>query len=196
MKKLISVLIVLIMVASLAACSKTVTVEHGEINANVYTNESAGITFKCPENWAFADDSVLLSFSENEKYTKLTSDVQNEILEDSGLAFDMMCTSSEDEACSIGIMFANTNFSEIEDFTFEDILYNMTGGLDVSTSESSTVKLGEEEYEKYSISSMNQQTGKPLYATFYGRQDHNIIYIIVASYTDAITDKNIENCFS
>lgn len=196
MKKLLAFTFAILMLVSFTACKSNVTVEHGEINGNVYTNKAANITFTCPENWFFADDAELLSFSETKNHNKLTSEVQNEILENSGLAFDMMCISSDDEACSIGIMFANTNFEEIKDFTFEDILYNMTGGLDVTTTETSTVDLGGEEYTKYSISSMSQESGKPVYAAFYGRQDGNIIYIIVASYTDTVTDKEIENCFS
>ena len=197
MKKILAFTFALLMLVCFTACKKTtVTVEHGEINGKVYTNKAAKIKFTRPENWIFSKDRELLGFSESESYGRLSSDVQNEILNNSGLAFDMMCVSSDDEACSIGIMFANTNYEEIKDYTFKDILYNMTGGLDISSSESTTVKLGSEEYEKYSISSTNQLTGKPVHGTFYGRQDGNIIYIIVASYNDSMTDKDIENCFS
>ena len=198
MKKILAFTFAILMLVSLTACKRNnVTVEHGNINGKVYTNEAAKITFTRPDNWTFAKDSALLAFSESQGlYKRLSSEAQNEILNNSGLAFDMMCISSEDEACSIGLMFANTNFSEIKDYTFEDIIYNMTGGLDISSTKKSTVTLGTEEYEKYSISSANQQTGEPVYASFYGREDGNIIYIIVASYNKTVTDKEIENCFS
>ena len=201
MKKILAFTFALLMLVSFTACSDSSPsslikrVEHGKINGTTYTNKAANITFTSPENWTFASDSELLSISETNNHDKLTSEVQIEILNKSGIAFDMMCISSDDEACSVGIMFVNTDFEEIKDFTFEDILYNMTGGLDVTTTDTSTVTLGDEEYTKYSISSMSQESGKPIYAAFYGRQEGNIIYIIVASYTDAITDKEIENCF-
>ena len=154
MKKILSLLLAIIMVMTLAACNKqSVEITRGTIEGDVYKNETLGVEFTKPSSWVYATDEQIAA-SVNVAIDTLLGDNFKEALENNPAIYDMMVVDML-TGTNINVVYENLEKTFAKSLTIEQYVdalkqqVSNVSGMTVSFSdELEKVKLGESEFTK------------------------------------------------
>ena len=157
MKKLLSILLVVAMLMSFAACDLLpfgkAKLSRGTIQGNVYTNEYLGFTFTKPSSWVYATDEEIAE-TMNIGIEYFADDDLKKSLDASDSLYDMMAV---DKSTGANISFGYENLARtlstrisIEDYVdaLEEQTKNLSGMKITFPDEYDTVTLGEKNYTR------------------------------------------------
>ena len=154
MKKIGALLLAIIMVLMLIACSgQKVELSRGTIEGDVYTNESLGFEFTKPASWVYATDEEIAD-SLNVAVDSLLGDNFKEALENNPAVYDMMVVDINTRT-NINVVYENLRKSFATNITEEQYVDALkrqlsgVSGMTVSFSdELEKVTLGEGDFTK------------------------------------------------
>lgn len=193
MKKIITLLLALVIMLSLAACGSDAAFVRGEVSDNVYTNEASGVTFTAPEGYTFYSDEQIASL-----YGTTAELLHTENLDT--IVYDMYC-GNVDLNSSINIIYENlTNIygSILDDASYLTLSlasietsFEGVEGVSISNISEETITVNGTEYSgAYITLDIN---GTEFYETIVVKEiDGYMMCCTVAAYDEA----EIDNIFS
>ena len=202
MKKIISLLLAVIMILSLASCGttadnvETIDFEKGVVDGSVYTSEIGGIRFTAPKGYEYFSDEMIA------EVFGITTETL-ELGEVTSTVYDMYCY-NEISRSSINVNFENLVMTHGADFTEEEyiedcmtsykITFNSFQDVILQSIEDSTVTIDGTEYA--CIDMVLDNDGEEFFETLIVKKVGNyMMSFTVAAYTQDEMD-NIISCIS
>lgn len=198
MKKIVAVLLTVLMLFSLTACSSkdeaaepiTGDFVKGTINGDVYTNTFTKTTFTKPSSWFFATEQELIDKAGIGEYGYGIEDAL-----ESGIAiYDLQVKGDGGKTLEIG--FDNLVMNGAEDITEEEYLGKFASQLEsggFTVEDLGRIKLGKNEYCAFEC--LINDVGIKVYQRYYVlRADKYMSFVIATSLEENFSD--IEDMFS
>ena len=202
MKKLISLLLVVVILTALVGCSglapKGKEVSRGTTTGNVYKNEFIGIEFTKPASWEYYTDEQIADLM-NIAAENLLDDKFKDALENTTSIYDMMVT---DASTGTNIIVSYENLKKTFSATISmekyiETLKNQLSEVENMTvtfpKEPVTVKLGEVEFTR--LETRTQAYGTTMTQVYYLRKESGYMTAIIATLRSGYTIEQIEGMF-
>lgn len=223
MKKLIAILLCLVLVFSLAACSgdnsdkslkdeiadsennddvnvdtdeAEVKISRGVISGDEYENGFAGFTFTKPASWNYLTDEEISTTVNAGQEMLDTDELEEELLEKASY-YDMAANDASGN--SVMVCYENTEISGGREYTAKEYLDSIKQGLksvaelDYTVGDIEDVKLGNETYKKLSATLSAQ--GVEVTQAYYAKAAGKYIVGVVVTCVDQDLS-DIEDMFS
>ena len=153
MKKLLSILLTITILATLVGCGSKTEISRGKIEGDVYTNELLGFEFTKPESWDYSNDKEIADML-NIAADSLLNDNLKDTLEKNPGIYDMMVVDSVTNT-NINVMYENlrkTLSKNIGEEKYFELVKKQLAEVTLMTytfpEELETVNLGDTEFTK------------------------------------------------
>ncbi len=203
MKKVLALLLALLAVAAFCSCDPASVISslkpsRGAVANNVYTNESANLTFTKPDNMVFATDEEIAAMMDVAKDILNDGDKLFEIA-DLAVIYEFMAKDLV-SGNNISMIFENlvkTGSSQITEDQYLSVTKNQLkaqAGLTYTFGETSDIKLGEETFKK--LSATATYNGITMEQAFYVRKMDKYMLVITMTSVDGTPMSTFEAMFS
>jgi hypothetical protein len=198
MKKFLSLVLVIVMMAALVGCGGGVELTRGVIEGDLYKNESLGLNFNKPSSWVYSTDEEIAE-SMGAAADILGGDLK-EALEKNPTIYDMMVVDSLTRT-NINVGFENLSKTLSSNITVEQYVDSLKEQFSKITEMTvtvhdglETVKLGETEFTKFVCDT--KMSGVKMTQVYYLRKIDNYMAFVIVTITRGYTVSDIEAMFS
>jgi hypothetical protein len=199
MKKFLSLVLVIVMMAALVGCGGGVELTRGVIEGDLYKNESLGLNFNKPSSWVYSTDEEIAA-SMNFAVDNLLDENFKNALENNPTIYDMMVVDTITRT-NLNVGFENLKKTMSSNITVEQYVDALKKQLaEVSAMTVSfhdgleTVKLGETEFTKLVCDT--KMSGVKMTQVYYLRKVDGYMTFVIVTITSGYTVADIEAMFS
>jgi len=202
MKRWMSFLLAIVMIASLAGCGlvqpKQASLSRGEIDGGVYTNNNLNIRFAKPESWVFSTDEEIAAVM-NMAAENLLDENFKKALENNPSVYDMMVVDTVTRS-NISVGYENLAKSYSSNITVEQYVEAMKRQFEKITEMTvtfsdklETVKLGDTEFTRVVCSTTAY--GTTMTQVYYLQKMNGYMGFVIATINNGYTVADIEAMF-
>ena len=199
MKKILSLVLVIVMMAALVGCGGGVELTRGVVEGDLYKNEFLGISFTKPSSWVYSTDEEIAA-AVNVAADTLLNDNLKDALENNPTIYDMMVVDTITRT-NLNVGFENLSKTMSSNITVEQYVDALKDQLSKVSSmtvtfrdDLETVKLGETEFTKCVCET--KMSGVTMTQVYYLRKIDNYMAFVIVTITNGYTVADIEAMFN